>query len=311
MSEILIIIVFHNDFTHKKPNSMNTLQLVSSTKVNGAASVKTFLFSDAALLPSPRFVDTSGTYNNLIISAQKTDITRKRKEVFAKTSDFIKKYICEFFYLSGVTKVSGLNYSSPDNTSGIFYCAASKFQYAEQNTTTAEVRATFTLTVTGGTASAGTNKLTAYTINGVSLISAAVDWVTSNNATATAIAANITANAASNGGYTAAAVGAVVTTTAPVGSGATPNSQTVARTNGGNFTSTITQASGGVSFVGTAVFHFAEPTEDGVVVSKSYSVPNKTIIQVIELASLNSPLVAIATSSITTSFTSLVAVTGV
>lgn len=105
------------------------------------------------------------------------------------------------------------------------------------------VRATGTVTITGGTASAGVNKVSALTVNGVSLISAAVDWVTSNDATATALAAAINSGPqAAN--YSAAAVGAVVTITA-LTHGTGSNGYVVDATGAGNVTTTdVNMASG-------------------------------------------------------------------
>lgn len=45
--------------------------------------------------------------------------------------------------------------------------------------------------VTGGTSNPGTNRVTSVTINGIEVLSTAVNWATSNSATATAIAAQI------------------------------------------------------------------------------------------------------------------------
>lgn len=112
----------------------------------------------------------------------------------------------------------------------------------------AEVRAVGTVTITGGTASAGVNTLNSLTINGVAAISAAVDWATSNDATATAVAAAIT-SAVTSPEYTATAAGSVVTITASVGTGATPNGFVVVATGAGNVTATSSNMTGGVTAV--------------------------------------------------------------
>lgn len=86
--------------------------------------------------------------------------------------------------------------------------------------------------VTNGSASAGVNKITHVKVNGVDLLSGSVDWVTSNVATAAAIAANINAFTSSPD-YTAEAVGSVVQIFA-VTAGSTPNGFVVQVTAAGN-----------------------------------------------------------------------------
>lgn len=114
-----------------------------------------------------------------------------------------------------------------------------------------EVLATGTLTVTGGTSSPGTNKITSVKVNSVEVLGASVDWQTSNNATAIAIAQQIQAFAATTTPkYTATASGSVVTIQAFAGSGATPNGFALADTVAGNLTTTLSSTmSGGVSAV--------------------------------------------------------------
>lgn len=58
-------------------------------------------------------------------------------------------------------------------------------------------------TIVSGTNSAGVNKVSTVTVNGVEILGGAVDWVTSNSDTATAVAAQIT----THGTYTAVASG--------------------------------------------------------------------------------------------------------
>lgn len=115
-----------------------------------------------------------------------------------------------------------------------------------------EVLATGTVTITGGTASAGVNKMSSITVDGVDILGAAVDWVTSNTATATAIAAQInTYTSAPN--YTAAAVGPIVTISPAAGTGAGPNGFVIVTNEGGNLTSSHSATmTGGVTAV-TAV----------------------------------------------------------
>ncbi len=114
-----------------------------------------------------------------------------------------------------------------------------------------EVIATCTVTVTGGSSNPGLNKISDVTINGVSTLTSAVDWVTSNAVTATALADAITAGELTHG-YTAEAVGAVVTISAAAGTGATPNGYAVVATASGTVTLSNTNVSGGVTAV-TAV----------------------------------------------------------
>jgi hypothetical protein len=112
-----------------------------------------------------------------------------------------------------------------------------------------EVLATATFSVTGGTNNAGTNKISSIKVNGVEILSTAVDWVTSNSGTATNVAAQIN-SFASTPEYSASASGEVVTISAAAGSGAGPNGFTVAVTVAGDVTvSTATAMAGGVTAV--------------------------------------------------------------
>lgn len=111
-----------------------------------------------------------------------------------------------------------------------------------------ETRGTGTVTITGGTASAGVNKISSLTVNSVALISTPVNWVSSNSATANALATKIN-NGTATHGYSAAAAGAVVTLTAAPGTGVTVNGHAVAVVTGGNVTAATTNISGGVAAV--------------------------------------------------------------
>ncbi len=112
-----------------------------------------------------------------------------------------------------------------------------------------EVLAIGTFSVTGGTASAGVNKVTSIKVNGIEILNTAVDWATSHSGTATNIQAQIdTYNSSPE--YTANADGAVVTISAVAASGATPNGFTVAVVVAGDVTvSTPTAMAGGVAAV--------------------------------------------------------------
>lgn len=109
-----------------------------------------------------------------------------------------------------------------------------------------EVLAVGSLTVTGGTAGSA-NKINNVTINGVVVTNAAVSWITSNTATATALAANINSHVSSPD-YAATSLGAVVTITAVAGSGSTPNGFIIAASVGGTATvGSISNMAGGVT----------------------------------------------------------------
>lgn len=113
----------------------------------------------------------------------------------------------------------------------------------------AEVQASGTITVTGGSADPGTNQITAATVNGVALMSAAVDWTGSNASTALLLATEINNNSGTHG-YLATATDATVTLTAAPGTGATPNGHAITVTTAGNATATTsTTISGGVTAV--------------------------------------------------------------
>lgn len=113
----------------------------------------------------------------------------------------------------------------------------------------AEVRATATIEITGGTSSPGTNTVATVLADGVALISSAVDWVTSNDATAVALAAAITDGAGTHG-YTAEAAGAVVTITETAESDpSTVNGDIVAVGVSGDVTVSKTNVAGGAAEV--------------------------------------------------------------
>ena len=112
-----------------------------------------------------------------------------------------------------------------------------------------EVQAIAQIAVDAGTSSAGVNKLSSITIDGVEVLNVAVDWATSNTATAAAIAAQVQAFA-STPEYTAASDGNVVTISAASGTGTTPNSYAVTTTVGGDVVvSAPSTMSGGVAAV--------------------------------------------------------------
>lgn len=111
----------------------------------------------------------------------------------------------------------------------------------------AEVRATATVTITGGSNSPGVNSVSQIAIGASNLLTAPVNWVLSNDATAAAIALAITS--AATAGYSATSVGPVVTILAPPGLGATINGTAPVVTLLGNVTRSQTSMAGGVTAV--------------------------------------------------------------
>jgi hypothetical protein len=122
----------------------------------------------------------------------------------------------------------------------------------------AEVRATGSFQITGGTLSAGVNRITSVRVNGVEILNVAVDWGTSNSATASAVATQINAFN-STPEYTATFNGSTVVISAAAGSGVSPNGYVVAVTVGGDVTvGSIVAMAGGVAAVsGVAQKHTA------------------------------------------------------
>lgn len=138
------------------------------------------------------------------------------------------------------------HYTNPDQISTADGTAAT---VTNTVTPVSEVLAQGSFTITGGTSGPGVNKIDAVLVNGIDILGAPVDWATSHNATATAVALAIT-NFTSTPNYTASAVGAVVTITAVAGSGATPNGFVVNPTEAGDVTTgSIVNMAGGVTQV--------------------------------------------------------------
>jgi hypothetical protein len=103
--------------------------------------------------------------------------------------------------------------------------------------------ATFAFRITGGSLTAGTNKITSITVDGVTITSGAVDWTSTNEQTAINVAANINAHTSSPD-YTAEANGDSVIISA-VTTGAGPNGFAVVVTPAGDVT--VKPASGTMS----------------------------------------------------------------
>lgn len=114
-------------------------------------------------------------------------------------------------------------------------------------TAATEVRATGSVTITAGTTSPGVNTI-AVSANGVPLTAAPVNYITSNNATAAALVAAVN-NHSAVAGYTASAIGAVVTLQAAPGTGAAPNGHVVTATVSGDVTATTSNMAGGSAAV--------------------------------------------------------------
>ncbi|WPZ36705.1 hypothetical protein T8K17_11220 [Thalassobaculum sp. OXR-137] len=106
--------------------------------------------------------------------------------------------------------------------------------------------ATTSFEVTAGTLNAGTNRVTGITVDSIEILGVAVDWVESHAATATALAAQITAYV-STPNYTATADGAVVTLTASAIGTAANTLAVVVGVAGNVTTSTPDAMSGGIA----------------------------------------------------------------
>lgn len=116
--------------------------------------------------------------------------------------------------------------------------------------TVAATAAAGSFEVTGGTLSAGVNKFTTITIDGVAIISAAIDHTGNNSTTASAIAAAITSYASSPD-YTASAVGQTVNIVASA-TGTAANGKTIVVAVAGNATAGNIQNMAGGAAAATA-----------------------------------------------------------
>lgn len=125
----------------------------------------------------------------------------------------------------------------------------------------AEVRASGSVTITGGSTDPGVNTISQVTVDGVSLISAPVNFIGSNNATANALAVAVN-NSSLMSGYFASAAGPIVTIRAAVGTGATPNGDVVSATVTGDVTASTADIAGGVTKV-DAIGQITEVTFGG------------------------------------------------
>lgn len=94
--------------------------------------------------------------------------------------------------------------------------------------------------INAGTSNPGTNKITSVTVDGVTITGGSVDWANSHAYTAQLLIDSINATTSTPINYTATRAGAVVTITAEVGSGATPNTDVVVVNVAGDVTVTPT-----------------------------------------------------------------------
>lgn len=130
---------------------------------------------------------------------------------------------------AGATNGSGTN----DQTAGVTSIAANVAGAAS-------VEATASISVTGGSFDPGVNRITDISAappsgTAQSLLMGPVDWVSSDETTALALAAAIN-EATSVHGYSASAVGSTITVTAPDGAGTSRNGYTLTSTKEGNAT---------------------------------------------------------------------------
>lgn len=141
----------------------------------------------------------------------------------------------------------------------------------------AEVLSKGSLTVTGGTLSAGVNRFTGITVNGINVLGANVDHTGNNATTATALANQINAFVSSPN-YSASAVGAVLTISALPGTGESPNGYVVAATTGGNATfGSATPFAGGVDQVDPETITLVQTQPNVVAASEVLSKATVTI----------------------------------
>lgn len=113
---------------------------------------------------------------------------------------------------------------------------------------TSEVRASATITITGGSAGVD-NYIASVTVNATELLSAQAPWTTSDAITATNLATAIT-NGFATHGFTASAINAIVTIQAAPGQGAAANGMFVGVTTQGTVTATTSGVlAGGVTAV--------------------------------------------------------------
>ncbi len=111
-----------------------------------------------------------------------------------------------------------------------------------------EVRATGGIAILGGTPSPGINTISSVAVDGIPLYVGSVDYLTSNEVTASRVANQITSNTASHG-YSAEAIGHTVVITAAPGTGSSKNGLTVSASGNGNVAIGVSNMAAGVDAV--------------------------------------------------------------
>lgn len=111
-----------------------------------------------------------------------------------------------------------------------------------------EVVATGSVQITAGSFNTLQNYISALTVDGTPLLASQVNWVTSNSATANALAIEINNNSATSG-YSAVATDDTVTISAAPGTGATPNGYVVDTVTVGDVVTVDTNMADGVAAV--------------------------------------------------------------
>lgn len=129
--------------------------------------------------------------------------------------------------------------------------------------TVTETLAQGSFEIIGGSVSAGVNRITSITVNGVEVLNVAVDFVTDNDTTATAVAAQIQSYTSSPE-YDSAAVANKVNIDADTGSGSTPNGYVIVVTTEGDVVvDNIVHMAGGVTAGAVSLQLIAEAVGDG------------------------------------------------
>lgn len=204
-----------------------------SSAVNATASTDTITIT-AAVAGTP-FTISQSTTNNGSTADETITLTETQANVVAGS---------EVVATANITITGGSASSSVNNS-----ISSITIDGVEVYGGPAEVLATGSFEITGGTNNPGVNTVDEVLVNGVDVLGTAVDWATSDEATATVVAAQITSNTSSPN-YTATAASGVVTITAVAGTGSSPNGYTVAVTVGGDVTTGSETAFSGGDYYG-------------------------------------------------------------
>lgn len=156
-----------------------------------------------------------------------------------------------------------------------------------------EVLATGDIQVTGGTSSPGVNRITSITVNGVEILDTAVDWTTSNDATAAALKTQIDAFTSSPE-YTTSVVTDTLTLTALAGTGSDPNGYVIVVTTEGDVTVTADGSmAGGVDQVDDETITLNETQVNVVAGSEVVATASIEVTGGTESSSVNNSVYAI------------------